>query len=374
MGYMYKRDGNWRVMICKNGKRKDINLGQDLNKAKIIKASIEQVAESERFKQNLVQTLIELGFLDKDLRSAPSDEKYVTWAFAKQKLLDHLEKMGRAKRTLYTYTLAFRSIESIIKPEKPSDVTIEKADSWIETLMNISKNADPSQKRVLNAAGASVLVRTVKAAFQKFARWQYVDKNPFTKCEMPKVETSIPRPLTPEELDLILKASNKPLKRAIKILVYSGMRPDEFHNLPWRRVMHGKNPYIHITVDGNWHPKAYTQRMIPATDELLNAMGKPGNPGDLVAGKNDVGLLINGNWLRRSFKRAVKRAGLTDKRITAYCCRDTYATNLALQGHEAHTIAARLGHRDISTSMKYVSLARINTADIKLGKKNGSAS
>ncbi|MBN1823509.1 MAG: site-specific integrase [Endomicrobiales bacterium] len=372
MGYMYKNGDNWRLVIYKDRKRKNINLGQDFNKAKIIKASIEQVAENDKFKQNLVQTLIELGFLDKNLRSAPSDEKCVTWDYAKQKLLDHLEKMGRAKRTLYTYNLAFRSIENIIKPEKPSDVSIEKADNWIETLMNVAKSAAPTQKKVLRAPGASVLVRTVKAAFQKFARWQYVDKNPFTKCDMPKVETPIPRPLSPEELDLILKASNKPLKRAIKILVYSGMRPDEYFNLPWRRVKLGKNPYIHITVDGNWHPKAYTQRMIPVTTELLDAMGKPGNQDELVAGKNEVGFPINGNWLRRSFKRAVVRAGLTDKKITAYCCRDTYATNLALQGYEAHAIAARLGHRDISTSMKYVSLARINMADVKLNKKNES--
>lgn len=370
MGYMYKRNRAWRLMICRNGNRKDINLGQDLNKAKIIRASIEQVAQNEKFKQNLVQTLIELGFLDKGLKAA-SDEKCITWDYAKQKLLEHLEKMGRAKKTLYSYNLVFRSLEDILKPEKPSDVTIEKADNWIETLLNGNQKINPSQKRALGAAGAAVLVRTAKAAFQKFARWQYVDRNPFAKCEMPKVETSIPRPLTPEELDLILKASNKPLKRAIKILVYSGMRPDEFHNLPWRRVIGGKNPYIHITVDGNWHPKAYTQRMIPATDELLAAMGRPGNPDELVAGRNEVGFPVNANWLRRSFKRAVKRAGLTDKRITVYCCRDTYATNLALQGHEAHTIAARLGHRDISTSMKYVSLARINTADIKLSKKNG---
>ncbi|MFH1367968.1 MAG: site-specific integrase [Elusimicrobiota bacterium] len=370
MGYMYKRGESWRLMVCRNGARKDISLGRNLNKAKIIKASIEQVAQDERFKQNLVQTLIELGFLDKDLKAAATDEKCITWVYAKQKLLDHLEKMGRAKRTLYSYNLAFRSLESILKIEKPSDVTIEKADSWIETLLSSSKQPKSAQKRTLNAAGASVLVRTAKAAFQKFSRWQYVEKNPFTKCEMPKVETSIPRPLTPEELDKILRASNKPLKRAIKILVRSGMRPDEFHNLPWRRVVLGKNPYIHITVDGDWHPKAYTQRMIPITGELMEAMGKPGNPSDLVAGRNEVGFSVNANWLRRSFKRAVKRAGLTDRRITVYCCRDTYATNLALQGHEAHTIAARLGHRDITTSMKYVSLARINTADIKLNGKN----
>jgi integrase len=204
-----------------------------------------------------------------------------------------------------------------------------------------------------------------KAAFQKFARWRYVEKNPFSNCEMPKVESSIPRPISQDEIEKLLKASNLPLKRCIKILIHSGMRPDEFYHLTWKRVILNKSPYIHITTDGDWHPKAYTQRMIPISSDLLDALGKPGNKDDLVAGRNEVGFPINDNWLNRSFRRAIARADLSGRKITVYSCRDTYATNLALKGHEAHYIAARMGHKNISTSMKYVSLTRINEASFK---------
>jgi integrase/recombinase XerD len=368
MAYMYKKRGNWRTTVYSNGIKKDIGLGPDLNKAKIIKASIEQVSRNDKFKKNLVETLMELGFLDKNL-AISTDDSCVTWEFAKQKLFDYLKNIGRAEGTLYSYNYMFTSLDKILKPSKPSDITPEKADHWIEVLTTTKNPKDSSGKAFLKPTAISVLLRTAKAAFQRFVRWQYLEKNPFKYCEKPKTELSLPRPLSPEELVRLLNASNAPLKRCIKILVYSGMRPDELYNLPWRRVVIEKKPYIHIAVDGDWKPKAHTQRMIPITDELKAALGKPGNPDDLVAGRNETGNIINHDWLGRSFARAVKRAGLSGKKISPYCCRDTYATDLALQGHEAHVIAARLGHRDVSTSMHYVSLARLNTADTRVKNK-----
>jgi site-specific recombinase XerD len=372
MAYMYRRNGIWRAMICKNGKRKDVPLGPDLNKAKIIKASLEQVASDDRFKKHLVDTLIELGFITQGLVAAPTavEEEIVTWAMAQERLKDHLRKIGRAETTIVGYEYMFKSLTNVLNPAKPSDITNQKVDQWIETLINMPNPKDKTGQTKLKPAAVSTLVRTAKAAYQKFVRWQYVDQNPFKSCEIPKVEFAPPRPLTPEEIEKLLKASNKPLKRCIEILINSGMRPDELYHLPWSRVVMDKDPYIFITQDGDWHPKAYTQRKIPITAELQKALGKLGKPEEMVAGRNECYFPVNKYWLTRSFTRAVNRAGLDGKKITVYCCRDTYATNLAMQGYEAHVIAARLGHRDIGTSMRYVSLARLNTADVRLKKKS----
>lgn len=366
MAYMYKKDGKWRLTVCKNNVRKDIDMGNDLNRAKIIKASIEQAVGDEKFKKNLVTTLVELGLIENNYVIPTTSENVVTWELAKQKLLDHLKNIGRAKSTIYLYTFVLTNIEKTLKPSKPSDITTNKVDEWIEKLLTANNTNYKSRKVKLSAGAANGMLRTAKAAFTRFVRWQFVEKNPFLNCEMPKLEASLPRPLSDEELEALLKASNKPLKRCIKILVHSGMRPDEFYHLPWRRAVLEKQPYIHITKDGTWTPKAHTERRIPATAELIKALGKPGLPEELVAGKNEAFFPVNKNWLERSFRRAVKRAGLAGKKITVYCCRDTYATNLALNGYEAHVIAAHLGHRNLETSMRYVSLARLN-AD-KIGK------
>jgi len=365
---MYKRNGNWRLMICKNRKRKDVSLGTDFNKAKIIKASIEQTNQDDRFKKNLVDTLIELGYIDKNMTAA-ADDKCITWEYAKLKLIEYLRNIKRAEATIVSYNYMFSRIESVLKPTKPSDITNEKVDHWIETLLNTKNPRDRTGQTNLSRGAVNVYIRTAKAAFQRFVRWQYLDNNPFKCCEAPKVDYAPPRPLSEEEIDKLLAASNKPLKRCIKILVYSGMRPNELYNLHWRRVVFERNAYIQIAEDKNWHPKAYTQRRIPITKELEAALGKAGDPDTLVAGLNERRFPVNKNWLTRSFSRSVQRAGLVGKKISLYCCRDTYATNLAVQGYEAHVIAARLGHRDVSTSMHYVSLAKLSTAHI--GNGNG---
>ena len=365
MAYMYKKNGNWRVTICRHGKRKDIDLGNDLNRAKIIKASMEQACQDERFKQNLVDTLIELGLLEKGSPVTPGGN-LITWDFAKQKLLEHLKNLGRAPKTIRLYEYIFLSIEKTIKPTKPADVTNEKADKWITTLLITPKANDKTGKTKFSPVTVNIYARMAKAAFTRFVRWEFIEKNPFFNCEVPKGEVTLPRPLADDELEKLLKASNKPLQRCVKILVRSGMRPDEFYHLPWRRVILGSNPYIHIIKDGDWTPKAHTERRIPATTELIKALGKPGLPEERVAGKNEAYFPVGPNWLARSFSRAVKRAGLAGRKITVYCCRDTYATNLALQGYEAHAIAARLGHGNLETSMRYVSLARLNSD--KIGK------
>jgi integrase len=363
MAHFYKYHGSWRLILYKDGRRQNLSLGADINRAKALKASIELACQNDKFKQNLLDTLVEMDLIQEGGMSVKT-EGIVTWEDARNKLLGHLKNIGRAKHTIEIYEAVLKSIEDILKPVKPSDINTHKADQWIETLLNTPNKNDKAGTKKRKSSGVNAQVRTAKAAFQRFMRWEYVAKNPFHNCEMPKIDLSLPRPMTEEEASVLLKASNRPLRRVIEILIHSGMRPDELFNLTWKRVIFGKNPYVHIIRDGNWVPKAHTERMIPMSESLINAFGRPGNPEDYVAGRNEFGFVINRNWLERAFKRAVKRAGLSGKKITVYCCRDTYATNLAIEGHQAHVIAARLGHRDVSTSMKYVSFVRLNSAAI----------
>ncbi|MFH1368332.1 MAG: site-specific integrase [Elusimicrobiota bacterium] len=374
MGYMYQRNGFWRITVCKNSKRTDINLGPDHIKAKLIKASIEQAVQDDRFQQNLVNTLVEMGILKKGGPGVAANSA-VSWEDAKKKLFQYFANVRKAKMTILKYQRVFKSLEVVLNPASPSDISTVKADQWVETLLNTQNKNDRSGTKLLSASGVNTMVRTAKSAYQKFLRWRYASENPFANCEMPQVGFSLPRPLTSEEIAKMLAASNAPLKRVIEILVNSGMRPNELYHLTWKRVVLGKNPYIHIKKDGGWTPKAHTERMIPISEALKAALGKPGLPDELVAGKNAKGFLINKNWLDRTFKRMIKRSGLVGKRITVYCCRDTYATNLALQGFEAHVIASRLGHRNISTSMRYVSMARLNAQSVNNGnqKKGGES-
>lgn len=360
MGYMYKKGKCWRMTIGAGEGRRDINLGQDLSRAKSAQISIENERRNELFKQSLVDSLARIGIIANG-SAALSLTENVGWDKAVKRLLLYLNNIKRAKATARYYESVLGKLKNSLNVSAPAEITPEMADRWMEEMLNRTS----VRGRKLSPGAAAKNLSIAKSAFRKFERWGYVGKNPFTNCEMPKAEMTLPRPLSQEEITRLLKPCSRPLKRALKILMLSGMRPNELYNLTWKRVVLGDNPYIHIRQDGDWVPKAHTERMIPISADLLKTLGKPKGPDESVAGRNEYGFVFDKYLLERSFKKALRHAGLTGKKITLYCCRDTYATNLALQGYEAHSIAARLGHRNINTSMRYVSLVRLNAASFR---------
>ncbi len=361
MAYFYKQGSIWRLTVYQDRKRKDINLGDDYVRAKLLKASIEQALQEGKFKMNLTGTLHTLGLTDPDftLPLPKPDPVRSTWQDSVLRVLGHLKKLGRSDRTIELAAKGLQSMENILSPKCVDEVTPESVDHWIAALLTQKSKKDPSGVRLVSPSYAAVHVRSVKACFRWFARWKLIPSNPFSGCEMPKVDKPLPKPFTKEDLEKMLEASNAPLKRCIQILVHSGMRPNELMNLMWGKVQLNANPAIFIQPIQKWKPKGLIERMVPCSPKLIEALGRSGQSAERVVGVNELENPINMNWLERSFRRAIKRAGLQGKGYTPYCCRDTYATNLAIDGYEAHAIAARLGHSNLQTSMHYVSLARV---------------
>lgn len=361
MAYMYKHGRVWRITIYRDHARKDINLGSDFVRAKVLKASIEQALQEGKFKINLTGTLYALGLTDPDFQlplPVPKVEK-VSWDDSVLRVLGHFKKLGRSPRTIELAAKALKSMENSLSPKSVDDVSAESVDLWIASLLTQKSKKDPTGNKLVSPSYAAVHIRSAKACFRWFNRWKLIPSNPFSGCEMPKVDKPLPKPFTREDFDKLLDGCNAPLKRCIQILTYSGMRPNELMNLVWGKVQLGGNPAIFIQPINKWNPKGLVERMIPCTPKLLAVLGNPGRPDERVVGINELENPINMNWLERSFRRAIKRAGLKEKGYTPYCCRDTYATTLAIDGYEAHAIAARLGHSNLQTSMHYVSLARV---------------
>lgn len=358
MAYMYKEGKTWRLVFYKNGTSKDIGLGTDLARAKTLKSSIELRLRDEKFKKQFFETLVALGMIDANT-SGPVLSSKLSWKESVERVLEHMRKIGRAEKTVDLARRALESIQEFLKPEFPSDITPSKADEWIQILMNTNKEKQELHKRSFKAAGVSAYVRSASSCFTRFTRWGFVDKNPFLLCDKPQVDKSLPNPFDPKDLKKILATSGLLLARAINLMVESGMRPDELFHLKWKHVQLGPMPTIGIKRDGDWNPKMHHERIIPCSQELKRILGPAGSPESYALGTSMDGKPFSTDWLKKAFSRATVRAGLTNKKYTPYCCRDTYATNLALQGYQAHDISARLGHRNITTSMRYVSLARL---------------
>ena len=157
MAYFYKHGRVWRMTFYQDKTRKEVNLGADFAQAKIMKASIEQALQNEKFKVQLMGTLGTLGLTTFTPLPAPKVE--LDWEESRKKVVEHLKRIGRKDRTLELAETALTSIKEILKPASPADVTAEGVDDWIATLLSTPNKRDATGKKKLSPAYVTVYIR-----------------------------------------------------------------------------------------------------------------------------------------------------------------------------------------------------------------------
>jgi site-specific recombinase XerD len=70
--------------------------------------------------------------------------------------------------------------------------------------------------------GAALYYRTLKASFTSAIEWRYIEKNPFVKVRISKMEKSFPVFITESELEIIIgNTSNKILKDLFSTAIHT---------------------------------------------------------------------------------------------------------------------------------------------------------
>ena len=69
---------------------------------------------------------------------------------------------------------------------------------------------------------------------------------------------------------------------------------------------------------------------------------------------NPQGQRLPHDFLNRSFRRVILRAGLNPERITPHSLRHTFATHLIRNGVDVRTVQELLGHADLETTARYL--------------------
>jgi integrase len=285
----------------------------------------------------------------------------VTVADAGDRLLLHLEAMGRKPTTLSTYSSTLRTH---IQQPQLADVPLHEVDPGaVEELMATMRRNGKAPKTIANTFK---LLNQI-FVFGKKKRW--CRENPCADVDSPVVEPNTDiRFLNQEELSALLRAIDTDAKqfgstdRALFMTAaMTGLRQGELLALRWRDIdwEAGKIRVRRNYVRGHWvTPKSRRgSRSVPLADQLAGELDRHfkrsayQDDDDLVFAHPEKGTVLCHSALTGRFKRALKAAGVRPVRF--HDLRHTFGTRMAAEGVATRRLQEWMGHADIKTTQIY---------------------
>lgn len=189
------------------------------------------------------------------------------------------------------------------------------------------------------ASGTANQVKSIlKMIFDFAVRNEYIDKNPTEFVELKKHESVLVRKIfTNDEISFLWDNIDLELVDTILIMIYTGMRIEEFLNLKIKDI----NLEERYCIAGS-KTEAGKNRLIPFNYRILPLITKRFN------GKNKYLVTYNDKKMtyptyRRAFVELMKKLNL---KHTIHDCRHTFATLMSNAEANPVSIAKIIGHKD----------------------------
>lgn len=216
----------------------------------------------------------------------------------------------------------------------------------------------------------------VRAFFKFLAREHRLEKNPAATVSTPKLDKTLPRIMTEEEmntfLDQVAKAaeSGGPMvarDRAILELLYaSGLRVSELVGLDLRSVnfgdgmvlVRGKGRKERIVPFGSKAKRAL-DGYLPAREKLLHEW----KTGEAALFLNARGRRLTARSVDRLLKKYVRSMGPNIK-VSPHSLRHAFASHLLTEGADLRAIQEMLGHKRLATTQKYTQVSIKQLMDV----------
>ena len=143
-----------------------------------------------------------------------------------------------------------------------------------------------------------------------------------------------------------IKVANYWLQEIVVVALNTGMRMDEILSLEWTAVDLFRKT---LTVMKSKNGEKRTIPMSKKVFELVKQSFKKKGGGYVFF--SHAGTKIDKSNLRRSFYKALERAGVEDFRF--HDLRHTFATRLVQAGIDLYKVSILLGHKDIKMTQRY---------------------
>ena len=211
---------------------------------------------------------------------------------------------------------------------------------------------------------------SIKQFFKFCVEEGYLSTDPTSQLSTPKSTKLIPKTLTLEEVDALLKVANtqgntefeRARNRCLMELLYaSGMRISELMSLPVTTVR-GKPKMILIKGKGS------KERLVPLSPPAIDALVqwlkfrdekeelsfKAGlKRSNFLFPSNSKNGYLTRNWFFNKIKSWATEAGVKSENVSPHTIRHAFATHLLSNGADLRVIQTLLGHSDITTTEIY---------------------
>ena len=214
--------------------------------------------------------------------------------------------------------------------------------------------------------------------FYKFLfRERYIESNPATALISPKKPKSLPKFLTPDEIEKILNnvKINTPAgfrnRVILELLWATGMRVSELSNLNFGDLnleeneikVFGKGAKERIVLVSN-RAKDYLIQYIKTARNLLAPgydIGEVNEKSPLFI--NNTGFRLQNKTIRNVINEVVEKIELP-KKVTPHVFRHSFATHLIENGADLRVVQELLGHAGISNTQIYTHISMKHLQDV----------
>lgn len=206
----------------------------------------------------------------------------------------------------------------------------------------------PKTGKLIEPATVNREMAALRAIFNLAIKHKIVMENPVAGVAHLREENEQMRVLSHEEEACYLKAASSRLREVAKLILNTGLRPEEVYRLR-REDVHVLEGYLHVPFGKTRAAK----RDIPLSKEarklLAQRLDKSGNSPYMFPSKKDPSRPM-GN-IANTHNRTVKRAGSEWFRL--YDLRHTFATRAVQSGMDLPTLAGILGHSKLHMILRY---------------------
>jgi integrase len=230
----------------------------------------------------------------------------------------------------------------------------------------------------------SILSKVLRAA----VRDDLLAANPCSAVDKPGHSPSRPDPLSDEEREKFRAALRGTEYEIFHVLrLFTGLRPNEAAALTWECVdLEAGELRVERTIDfrdryGGFHgmKTKRSARAMPIVSDALRLLRelhlKRGRPGEGLLFVRADGTLPSVQVFRKSFRRALKAAGI-DRRVRQYDLRHGFATAGLEAGLDTKDVSELMGHASIATTAdvyQHVSAERRRASAARIAMALGGA-